>query len=231
LSFLAHARARGTLARMEALRSLLVLAAIATGSAQALAEPAAADAACAHKGARLRPGPRHNDLRQGRRTGGRRGRCCGRRSGGRGCAQAGQSRSTSAATPRSGRCAASSASVSVRAGSVNARRRRAPARCPSESGRMRIFAVRAGMSRARALRRSPCGSLLSSCLLPWPRCLRNAAADRRHRNGRCGGSDCGGTGRSGRRRRCGGGDHRAAGYRRVYRGGPRRVYHRRYYYR
>jgi hypothetical protein len=34
---------------MAALRSLLVLAAIAAGSAQALAEPAA-DAACAHKG-------------------------------------------------------------------------------------------------------------------------------------------------------------------------------------
>jgi len=50
LSFLAYAPARGTLGRMEALRSLLVLAAIATGSAQALAEPAAADGACAHKG-------------------------------------------------------------------------------------------------------------------------------------------------------------------------------------
>ena len=35
---------------MTALRFLLVLAAIATGSAQALAEPAAADAACAHRG-------------------------------------------------------------------------------------------------------------------------------------------------------------------------------------
>jgi hypothetical protein len=34
---------------MEALRSLLLLVAIATGSAQALAEPAT-DAACAHKG-------------------------------------------------------------------------------------------------------------------------------------------------------------------------------------